>query len=240
MSLAERNFCRAGTKSWLCHVKYVEFTQKTAFVQNNSNLFHYAGNNPVRYIDPTGAYDWETNTVEAGDTLSQITKDFNERNGTNFTYKDFAESLGLENPDDIKVGQHLDLFIFIPAIENDSKENSNAAFNLSFTDIFSFTDDVLSFTSEFLTIIDNESEVLNSISGKFSAFSLIIDGIIWGRDMGNREKTQNLACDIIGLYPFWGYFMSSFLQGYWTIMNPIVDDMCKPKFHVLNDSRFYF
>ena len=38
----------------------------------NLHLYHYAGNNPLRYTDPTGAFDWDTNTIQAGDTLSQI------------------------------------------------------------------------------------------------------------------------------------------------------------------------
>ena len=36
----------------------------------NLHLYHYAGNNPLRYTDPTGAFDWDTNTIQAGDTLS--------------------------------------------------------------------------------------------------------------------------------------------------------------------------
>ena len=37
----------------------------------NFNLYHYGGNNPVRYIDPTGLFDFDTNTIEEGDTLSE-------------------------------------------------------------------------------------------------------------------------------------------------------------------------
>ena len=37
----------------------------------NSNLYHYAGNNPVRYTDPTGAYDFVNDEIQAGDTLTK-------------------------------------------------------------------------------------------------------------------------------------------------------------------------
>ena len=55
-----------------------------------AHLYHYAGNNPVRYTDPTGAFDWNTNTIESGDTLSQIAQDCNTRYGTNYSAADFT------------------------------------------------------------------------------------------------------------------------------------------------------
>ncbi len=48
---------------------------KQAFTHINGNLFACAANNPTRYIDPTGEFNWETNTVEPNDCLSKIAAD---------------------------------------------------------------------------------------------------------------------------------------------------------------------
>ena len=76
--------------------------------QVNFNLYHYAGNNPIKYTDPTGMFDWETNTIEAGDTLSKITDEFNRKNDTNYTYDDMAKANGIEDPNKIYAGDKLD------------------------------------------------------------------------------------------------------------------------------------
>ena len=77
----------------------------------NFNLYHYGGNNPVRYTDPTGLFDWDTNTIQEGDTLSQIAKDCNTRYGTNYTADDLQglNSDTISDKDKIYAGNHLNL-----------------------------------------------------------------------------------------------------------------------------------
>ena len=54
MTSAERKNYRASSKSWLSTVKFVEKRKKSALASTNCDLYHYAGNNPVKYTDPDG------------------------------------------------------------------------------------------------------------------------------------------------------------------------------------------
>ena len=92
-------------------INSVEMRQKRAVCPYYANLYAYAANTPVRYTDPTGLFDWDTNTIQEGDTLSQIAEDCNIRYGTNYTADDLQglNSDTISDKDKIYAGNHLNL-----------------------------------------------------------------------------------------------------------------------------------
>ena len=55
------NSCRKkykpSPKKWILASRYTGFRRNPALIPANAGLFHYAGNNPVRYIDPSGQFE---------------------------------------------------------------------------------------------------------------------------------------------------------------------------------------
>ena len=48
---------KPSSKNWVLASRRTGFRRNSALIPANAGLFHYAGNNPVRYIDPTGRDD---------------------------------------------------------------------------------------------------------------------------------------------------------------------------------------
>ena len=87
------------------------FNNSITTIMKSCHLYHYAGNNPIRYSDPTGLFDWDTNTIQKGDCLSQIAVDCNKKYGTNYTADDLQSlnSDTISDKDKIYAGNHLNL-----------------------------------------------------------------------------------------------------------------------------------
>jgi hypothetical protein len=80
---------------------------KDYVMRNGNNWYVYCGNNPLKYTDPTGLFNWDTLEVEKGDTLIGITNQLNKLAGTNYTYQDIARLNNIEDPNVIHTGQWL-------------------------------------------------------------------------------------------------------------------------------------
>ena len=65
MTETERKFYQNSSKSWLSAVRSMETRGKKQLLPSNGNLYHYAGNNPLCYIDPDGRKAY---SIKNGDT----------------------------------------------------------------------------------------------------------------------------------------------------------------------------
>ena len=76
---------------------------------NNSTSSHSStsSNSSVSSSDKNSSNSQKPYTVQSGDTLSQITANYNKEHGTNYTYQQVAEKNGISNPDVIHPGQQI-------------------------------------------------------------------------------------------------------------------------------------
>ena len=184
--------------------EYVSGTEKGEggiYNQVNFNLYHYAGNNPIKYTDPTGAFDWDTNTIESGDTLSKITDEYNTRNGTNYTYDEIAKANGIEDPNKIYVGNTLDFSSLLSEKTGETtlSEKSNNTLGDMLNSFERPIDDIgnlSTYAYEGLKLFGKEFKSLNRISNIFGNISLGYDLKNFFQNPALSENQQNLMTDI--------------------------------------------
>ena len=74
----------------------------------NLVVYHYGGNNPLKYVDPDGCFNIYTGKIEYSDTSK--TNQINEFYNTRFTVDEIADINGIIDKNKIYVGQ----FIYLP------------------------------------------------------------------------------------------------------------------------------
>jgi RHS repeat-associated protein len=83
-------------------------------VQDGTNWYVYCNNNPLSFMDPTGLSDkdnkfdsYESYEIQGGDTLSEITRDYNEQFGMDLRIDEIAKHNNISDPNKIKAGSTL-------------------------------------------------------------------------------------------------------------------------------------
>ena len=95
MTSAEKKNYRASSKSWLAAVKSIEKRKTPALAPTNCDLYHYAGNNPVKYTDPDGKKVFNNSdeyvlirTEDSGYVILPPHENYNGKDVENYNYND--------------------------------------------------------------------------------------------------------------------------------------------------------
>ena len=165
----------------------------------NGNLYHYAGNNPVCYTDPTGMFEVDEETKKITADIDDK-KDIKKAVKFYSKHKDYAFEAMNKNGDGIKLGNY-------EAAKNYSKMiNSNDG--LPINDIISMLGDTTFIISE------TTKKIVPDVATNIGKLSSVLSLISTAEDLKNCKKDpnfenkMNLLIDVIGLIPGGGSYFA--------------------------------
>ena len=171
----------------------------------NGNLYHYAGNNPIRYSDPTGAYSVDDETKMITANLNDK-KDMTAASRAFFVLQDDGYKCRAENSNDgnsITFNNAKGMYAFLDGNYDQYLKNNDFSFDELFLDIYS----VATASSPTNSLLGRSNQVITSISAfhdSVKALSNFNNGDI----PGGINSTADFVIDVVGYFGFKGACIS--------------------------------
>ena len=171
----------------------------------NGNLYHYAANNPIRYLDPTGAYSVDDETKMITANLNDK-KDMTAASRAFFVLQDDGYKCRAENSNDgnsITFNNAKGMYAFLDGNYDQYLKNNDFSFDELFLDIYS----VATASSPTNSLLGRSNQVITSISAfhdSVKALSNFNNGDI----PGGINSTADFVIDVVGYFGFKGACIS--------------------------------